>query len=49
MKENSLFEPVIFLIPQFDIVNNKLSINTESDDEADSVLIGIAYLNMFGG
>jgi len=24
MKENPLFEPVIFLIPQFDIVNNKL-------------------------
>ena len=30
-----------------DMVNNKLNILTDSDDEAESVLLGYSYINMF--
>lgn len=30
-----------------DVVNNKLGISTDSDDESDSILLGYSYINMF--
>lgn len=30
-----------------DIVNNKLNIKTDSDDEAESILLGLGYINLF--
>ena len=30
-----------------DLVNNELGVHTESNDQSDSILIGIGYIEMF--